>query len=74
MMMPIMDGPATIRVLKSINQKVRIVAVSGLGDRDNVRRASDAGIHDFLPKPYTAETMLVLIREVLDRPAASFGR
>jgi PAS domain S-box-containing protein len=72
MMMPIMDGPATIRVLKSINQKVRIVAVSGLGDRDNVRRASDAGIHDFLPKPYTAETMLV--REVLDRPAASFGR
>jgi PAS domain S-box-containing protein len=69
MMMPIMDGPATIRVLKSIDRNVRIIAVSGLSDRDNVLRASEAGIHDFLPKPYTAETLLLLVREVLDRPA-----
>jgi PAS domain S-box-containing protein len=74
MMMPIMDGPATIRVLKSIDKQVRIIAVSGLSDRNNVLRASEAGIHDFLPKPYTAETLLVLVREVLDRPAISAGR
>jgi CheY-like chemotaxis protein len=70
MMMPIMDGSATIRVLRSIDPSVPIIAASGLSDRTNILKASEAGIHDFLAKPYTAEALLTLIHEVLHRPVA----
>jgi CheY-like chemotaxis protein len=68
MMMPVMDGAATIQVLLRINPGIRIILASGIDSGDNVARARNAGVKDFLPKPYTAETLLKLIREVLDRP------
>ena len=70
MMMPIMDGAATIRVLSRINPAVKIIAASGLEVTENVVKATSAGVNDFLPKPYTAEVLLKRIREVLDRPAS----
>ncbi|HTB79424.1 MAG TPA: response regulator [Opitutaceae bacterium] len=69
MMMPIMDGAATIQVLMRINPAVKIIVASGIDSGENVDKAASAGVHDFLPKPYTAETLLKLFREVLDRPA-----
>ena len=60
MMMPVMDGPATIEALRSIDPDVCIVAASGLtmdGQAKNVRR--------FLPKPYRAETLLRALKETL---------
>lgn len=60
MMMPVMDGPATIEALRSIDPKVRIVAASGLtidGHAKHVKR--------FLPKPYRAETLLRALRDAL---------
>ena len=69
MMMPVMDGAATIQVLLRINPALRIILASGIDSGDNVAKARSAGVKDFLPKPYTAETLLKLVREVLDRPA-----
>jgi PAS domain S-box-containing protein len=62
MMMPVMDGPATIRELLRVNPAVRIIAASGLnaGDEDSAGRVAC-----FLPKPYSAETLLTAIREAL---------
>ncbi|MGH9385895.1 MAG: PAS domain-containing hybrid sensor histidine kinase/response regulator [Vicinamibacterales bacterium] len=60
MMMPVMDGPATIDALHAIDPNVRIVAASGLtidGQARNVKR--------FLPKPYRAETLLRALKETL---------
>jgi two-component system, cell cycle sensor histidine kinase and response regulator CckA len=71
MMMPVMDGAATIRVLVRMNPKVRIIAASGLEVTENVVKATSSGVNDFLPKPYTAEVLLKRIREVLDRPASA---
>jgi CheY-like chemotaxis protein len=68
MMMPIMDGAATIQVLRRINPAIRIIVASGIDAGENIARTASAGVHDFLPKPYTAETLLKLFREVLDRP------
>jgi PAS domain S-box-containing protein len=68
MMMPIMDGSATIQVLLRINPAIRIIATSGIASGDNVAKARQAGAPDFLVKPYTAETLLKFLREVLDRP------
>ncbi|HRH95398.1 MAG TPA: response regulator [Prosthecobacter sp.] len=73
MMMPVMDGPATIQVLMRMNPQVRIIAASGLSVKDMVTKATSAGVRHFIPKPYTAETLLKMLHDVLkeERPAAS---
>lgn len=65
MMMPVMDGPATIRTLKRLNPFVRIIGASGINAKSNVARASNAGADHFLTKPFTAETLLKTIRLTL---------
>jgi CheY-like chemotaxis protein len=65
MMMPVMDGPETIRVLLGINPQVRIIAASGMGTQSMVAKTLAAGVRQFLPKPYTAETLLQGLRLVL---------
>jgi PAS domain S-box-containing protein len=74
MMMPIMDGAATIQVLRRINPAIKIIAASGIDSGDDVAKAGNAGVKHFLVKPYTAETLLKLFREVLDRPASPAAR
>lgn len=66
MAMPIMDGPALIMALKAMNPKVRIVGSSGLTTSGGVTRAVGTGIEHFVPKPYTAEAMLTVLKKVLD--------
>ncbi|OYW76472.1 MAG: hypothetical protein B7Z37_08540 [Verrucomicrobia bacterium 12-59-8] len=71
MMMPVMDGPATIHVLMRMNPQVRIIAASGLSVKDMVAKATTAGVKHFIPKPYTAETLLRMLHTVLrTQPAA----
>jgi PAS domain S-box-containing protein len=65
MVMPIMDGIATINALMRVNPQVLVIAASGLYSNGRVAKAAGAGVKHFLPKPYTAETLLVTLREVL---------
>ncbi len=58
MAMPVMDGPATIIALKSLNPAVRIIASSGLASGGAMTTAASAGVRHFVPKPYTAEALL----------------
>ncbi|HEV2327443.1 MAG TPA: PAS domain-containing protein [Verrucomicrobiae bacterium] len=66
MIMPVMDGFETIRALKTVNPDVRIIGSSGLASRNGLAKAKDAGVRHFLSKPYTAETMLRTLHEVLN--------
>ena len=68
MAMPVMDGPATIRVLQKVNPKVRIIGTSGLSSGHNAgHRDMNAvsGVQAFLSKPFTAEKLLTTLSEVL---------
>ncbi len=65
MMMPLMDGPATIQVLMSLNPQVRIIAASGLSTSINAAKATKEGVKHFIPKPYTTETLLQTLHSVL---------
>jgi CheY-like chemotaxis protein len=67
MMMPVMDGGATIRALVRINPSIKIIAASGLNANGNVK-ASDSNVKSFLTKPYTAGLLLTTLRAVLDGP------
>jgi CheY-like chemotaxis protein len=65
MMMPVMDGPATIAVLRTTNPAVRIVGTSGLTAGGSALGIGNTRIDHFLPKPYTAEALLTILRDVL---------
>ena len=58
MMMPIMDGPASIRELRKVNSDIKIIGVSGLTEKDKLAEVSDIHLNAFLTKPYTAEKLL----------------
>jgi two-component system, cell cycle sensor histidine kinase and response regulator CckA len=65
MMMPFMDGPATIRALQKMNPAIKIIAASGLTAGHKPGEASLEGVKLFLSKPYTAEKLLKALAEIL---------
>jgi PAS domain S-box-containing protein len=65
MVMPFMDGPATIRALQRMNPDVRIIAASGLGGGQRGGEGVLEGVAVFLNKPYTAEKLLKTLAQVL---------
>jgi YesN/AraC family two-component response regulator len=67
MAMPVMDGPATIHALRAIDPDVKIIASSGHTVTDAAAKALGAGVQNFIPKPYTAETMLRALQELLGK-------
>jgi two-component system, cell cycle sensor histidine kinase and response regulator CckA len=64
MMMPVMDGQASIQAVRKINPAVKIIVVSGLAEKDKLRNIAKH-TNAFLPKPYTAEILLKTVHEVL---------
>jgi two-component system cell cycle sensor histidine kinase/response regulator CckA len=65
MVMPFMDGSATIRALQRMDPKVRIIAASGLGAGQRAGEGALEGVSVFLNKPYTAEKLLNTLAHVL---------
>jgi PAS domain S-box-containing protein len=63
--MPFMDGPATIRALKRLDPGIKIIAASGLLDGDKIKDATGMENISFLMKPYTAEKLLTTIDKML---------
>jgi PAS domain S-box-containing protein len=64
-MMPGMDGLATIGQLREIDSSVRLIAASGIHTNRDLVGAAGSGVANFLQKPYTAETLLKCLSGVL---------
>jgi CheY-like chemotaxis protein len=74
-MMPVMDGAATIEALQELNPVLPIVASSGLRPRGKLAEAIAAGAIAFLQKPYTNEQLLQIVAAALRRvPAIASAR
>jgi hypothetical protein len=65
MAMPVMGGAAAIAALQAINPKVRIIGSSGFETNDGTSEDNSARPPHFIPKPYSAETVLNMLHEVL---------
>ncbi len=66
MMMPVMDGPALIRVLHKLKPTLPIIGASGLAASRPISQSGTLGIiNHFLPKPYMANELLKILREIL---------
>jgi len=70
MAMPIMDGPAAIVALRSMNPEVKVVCSSGHVSSGDVTKALGVGGQYFVSKPYTAETLLKVLAQALEKPAS----
>jgi PAS domain S-box-containing protein len=66
LMMPVMDGPRTIRELRRLNPDVKVIAFSGLYTGAETEQAVEAGARAVLPKPYTVAALFATVRSVLD--------
>ncbi|WP_395743604.1 ATP-binding protein [Prosthecobacter sp.] len=67
MMMPVMDGPATIQMLQRINPDVKIIASSGVSHLGGPAKVAEMGVRHFLPKPYSAQTVMTTLSLVLNQ-------
>ncbi|HVU08688.1 MAG TPA: PAS domain-containing protein [Verrucomicrobiae bacterium] len=70
MLMPVMNGEATIRALKHINPNVKIIAASGLKSDPEPETIHELGVRHFIAKPFTASAILGKLREVITETSA----
>ncbi|MDM7922082.1 MAG: PAS domain S-box protein [Pyrinomonadaceae bacterium] len=56
--MPYMDGPSMIRALRKLNPNVKIIAMSGLMNSEQIADLENLNVNASLLKPFTAETLL----------------
>jgi CheY-like chemotaxis protein len=66
MMMPNMDGPTTINVLKKINPEIKIIGVSGLASNHEIIKILGNSVKTLLSKPYTSSDLLRNLQMVIN--------
>jgi two-component system, cell cycle sensor histidine kinase and response regulator CckA len=60
-----MDGPTTIRALRQMKPDLKTIMITGLGEDARVAEAKAAGSDLVLSKPFTAEQLLVALKQLL---------
>ncbi len=70
MMMPVMDGPTTIRALQGLKPALPCIASSALSVSAKLDEAKQLGVQQVLLKPYTAEMLLRTVANVLNEEGA----
>lgn len=63
--MPNMDGEACIEQIAQLLPDARILVVSALSDKSTALRAITKGAHGFLQKPFTDESMVQSLLELM---------
>ena len=66
MMMPYMDGVATIRAIRRLNPAVKFIGMSGLLEGTDYNKVVGGDVI-FLQKPYTTEKFLTTLNEVINQ-------
>jgi len=67
MSMPVMDGYSLTKALKELVPEVRIIATSGLALEEKTAELLAADLKHFISKPFSAETLLVTLKNALDQ-------
>ncbi len=67
MVMPVMDGTVAMQVMRRLRPNIRVLGASGMSSGTGWRSLAggSSGVDRFLSKPYTAETLLRAIGQLL---------
>jgi hypothetical protein len=66
MMMPVMDGTATLRALRKLDPRIRLIATSGMPVPERFQPLGTSERVPFLLKPYSTARLLQAVHEVID--------
>jgi CheY-like chemotaxis protein len=69
--MPQLDGEQTLKILRSLDQSLRVLVCSGYLDDEREQELAIHGVHGFLRKPYDADELRYAVRRVLDELAVT---
>jgi signal transduction histidine kinase len=64
-MMPAIDGFATVAAMQQIRPQVNVVLMSGMVSAEMRAQAEQLGCHSFLAKPFTTSNLMLSIQESL---------
>jgi PAS domain S-box-containing protein len=64
--MPVMDGPTMIVALRAIKPDVKVLVTSGHASQNHT-----VGADEFLPKPYTGQTLVRALHSLINEPEPS---
>ena len=64
-MMPTMDGTVAVQTLRRMNPDVKVIMSSGLASNQAIAKSLSPSVKTFLLKPFTAETLLQKVSQVL---------
>lgn len=65
MMMPNVDGPELVGLVRRIDPAARIIGMSGAGDRAMLEKIEKLQLAGFMAKPFAVELLLKLLQQVL---------
>ncbi|MDR0927122.1 MAG: response regulator [Ignavibacteria bacterium] len=67
MMMPVLDGKTTLKILKGVDitKNIPIIIVTANSDVDNIASVVTLGASDFVAKPFTIDTISAKLERVL---------
>lgn len=65
LMMPVMDGVQLIQRVRELRPEMPVIASSGFHDESRRQSIDAERVSAFLPKPYTTQSMLTMLRSVL---------
>lgn len=71
--MPKMDGLETFRRIKQIRPNMKALLTSGYVQLDSSEEFKKEGFLGFIPKPFSPEELLRIVRESLDTPPCASG-
>ena len=69
MMMPLMDGTTTLRALRKMDPRLRLIATSGMPVAERFQPLGSGEKVPFLLKPYDTARLLQAVHEVLSPPS-----
>lgn len=55
--MPVLDGLSLLKKIREINKQVPVIMITTEAERSRVVTAIEAGVSDYLVKPFTADTL-----------------
>ena len=69
MRLPGADGLSLVRACRELEAELPVIMITGHGDVTLAVEAMRSGAYDFIPKPFSPETLVEVVRRALDKRA-----